>query len=82
MRSGIRLERTDHDLIQAKFSGELIHRRKVYPRRLRSRLSELQAIRDDADYKVKLVSKKVAKRQLDKAKDYVETLRLEVSDVQ
>ncbi len=82
VRSGIQPERIDHDLIQAKFSGELIHRRKVYPRRFRSRLPELQAVRDNADYKVKLLSKKVAKRQLDKARDYVEFLRLEVRDVQ
>ncbi len=74
-RNGIQLDRIDHDKVQARFSGELTHRRKVYPSRLRSYLMNLQAVRNDADYRSKSVSKKVAKRQLNKAKEYVEILR-------
>ncbi len=47
---GIHLDRVDHSSVQAKFSGELIRRRKVYPGRFRSYLMRLQVVRDNADY--------------------------------
>lgn len=82
VHAGVRFDRTDHGFIQAKFSSELIHRRKIYPRRLRSYLPDLQMVRDDADYKLKSISKRAANRQLNKAMEYLRTLRPEVPDVQ
>ncbi len=80
--AGIQLDRLRHDSIQARFNGELIHRRKVYPGRFKSYLPILQAVRDDADYKPKLLSQNTAKRQLNKARVFVDALRTEMNDVQ
>ncbi|MCP4600745.1 MAG: HEPN domain-containing protein [Proteobacteria bacterium] len=80
--AGIQLGRIKQEAVQAKFNGELIRRKKVYPGRFKSYLLELQAVRDNADYKLILVSEKVARRQLNKAKEYVETLLQETDDVQ
>jgi len=80
--AGIELVGLGHDSVQARFNGELIRRRKVYPGRFKSYLPDLQTVRDDADYKLRLLSQRVAKRQLDKAKEYVETLQTEMKDVQ
>ncbi|MCP4661272.1 MAG: HEPN domain-containing protein [bacterium] len=51
-KDGIHFDRVDHSAVQARFSGELIRRRKVYPGRFRSYLMRLQVVRDNADYKV------------------------------
>jgi len=72
--AGIPIERIGHDVLQAKFSGELIRKRKIYPNKFRSYLMDLQSVRDDADYELIFISKKVAKRHLKKAKEYVEAL--------
>ncbi len=52
---------------------------KVYPGRFKSHLMNLQAVRNDADYKLIFVSKKEAGRQFRKAKEYVEAIQQEVS---
>ncbi|MCP4549156.1 MAG: HEPN domain-containing protein [bacterium] len=80
--AGIQLGRLKHDAVQARFNGELIRRRKIYSGRFKSYLPDLQAVRDDADYKLNPVSQKVAKRQLDKAREYVQALKTEMSNVQ
>jgi uncharacterized protein (UPF0332 family) len=81
-RSGFQVERIDHDKVQANFNGELIRRKKAYPRHLKSHLMDLQTVRNIADYRATPVSKKVARRQLSRAQEYVEALREEPSDVQ
>ena len=77
LRSGIRLQRIGHEKVQAQFNGKLIRRRKVYPGRLRSHLQDMQVVRDIADYRPSLVSRKMARRQLRRARDYVETVQVE-----
>ncbi len=79
--AGVQLDRLRHDAIQARFNGELIRRRKVYPGRFKSYLPVLQAVRDIADYKPNLLSQKTAKRQLNKAREYVEALQTEMKNV-
>ncbi len=69
--AGIHLDRIDHDKVQAQFNGELIRRKKLYPSRLKSHLLVLQAVRNTADYRTALVSKKKAMRQLNRAQEYV-----------
>lgn len=76
--AGISLYRVSHDAIQASFSGQLIRRRKIYPGRFRSYLLDLQSVRDDADYKLVFVSEKEARRQLQKAQEYVEAIHQEI----
>ncbi|MDM8522305.1 HEPN domain-containing protein [Desulfococcaceae bacterium HSG8] len=78
--AGIKTERISHETTQAKFAAELIRRRKIYPSRLKSYLSDLQRVRDHADYKLKSVSKKVASRQLNKAKEFVANIIQEVGN--
>ena len=75
---GVATERRGHATIQANFATELIQRRKRYPGHFRAYLMELQSVRDDADYKLKFVSSRVARRQLMKAKEFVETIAREL----
>jgi uncharacterized protein (UPF0332 family) len=73
-RTGTTFGKVDHARVQAKFSGELIHRKKIYPRRLRSYLMDMQSTRSVADYGLPDVSKRGAQRQLNRAKDFVQTV--------
>jgi uncharacterized protein (UPF0332 family) len=68
-----------HSTVQAKFSGELIHRRKIYPSKLGSYLTGLQIVRNNADYKTRMISEKEASRQLAKAREFVVTIEREIS---
>jgi len=68
---GIETDAISHPATQSKFNTELIHRRKIYPSRLKSYLIALQNIRNRADYKVEFLSKTLASRQLKKAKEFV-----------
>jgi len=76
-KAGIQLAKLDHDKVQAQFSGELIRRKKLYPCRLKSHLLDLQAIRNIADYRPRAVFKKMARRQLDRATEYLQALQQE-----
>lgn len=71
---GIINKKNDHKWVQATFVGELINRRKVYPSRLKSYLSDMLSLRNNADYSEKSVSQKLASRQLAKANEFVETI--------
>lgn len=78
---GIRTEPVSHKAAQANFSAELIQRRKVYPSRMKSYLTELQDARNDADYRSRSVSKNLASKQLLKAKEFVNQIVKEVGNV-
>ena len=75
---GIDIKRISHEVIQANFVVELIQRRKIYPSHLKSYLVDLQAVRNDADYKSKSVSKKLELRQLKKAQELIERIEQEI----
>lgn len=68
---------TDHKVVQAMFSGELINRRKLVHSRFKGYLQELQDIRNDADYK-NGVSKSLARTQLKKSTEFVHYLVQEI----
>jgi uncharacterized protein (UPF0332 family) len=68
-------ERISHEATHSNFTTELIPRRKKYASFLKSYLVDLQSVRNDADYKTKNVSKKVASKQLKQAKEFVETVK-------
>ena len=70
--------RKSHSMIQAHFAAELIKKRKIYPSHLKSYLMDLLATREDADYELTFVSKKVASRQLKKAQEFVHAIVLEI----
>jgi uncharacterized protein (UPF0332 family) len=71
---GLVPERQGHANIQANFARELIQRRKQYPRQFQAYLMDLQSVRDDADYKLKSVSRRIANNQLTKATEFVMTI--------
>ncbi len=75
---GVETEAMSHPAVQSQFNAQLIHRRKMYPNRLKSYLRDLQDERNTADYKQDFVSKKVASRQLKKANEFVETVVREI----
>ncbi|OQY57621.1 MAG: hypothetical protein B6245_16140 [Desulfobacteraceae bacterium 4572_88] len=77
----IRTERISHETTQSNFSAELIRRRKIYPGHLRSYLSDLQRVRNNVDYRIKFVSKKIALRQLRKAEEFLTKIYEELQDV-
>jgi len=74
---GIHVEGMSHEAAQSTFNTELIHRRKVYPGRFKSYLPELQTIRIQADYSLKITSKKSAADQVKQAKEFVEHIEQE-----
>lgn len=67
-----------HEWVQAMFAGELIHRKKIFPLYLAGILSDVQRIRNIADYKPENVSSKAITRQIKKAKDFIEQIKQEV----
>ena len=67
-----------YDALQAKFSGELIRKRKIFPNRFRTFLMDLQSKRLQADYNPQSLSKKVAERQLKKAIEFVNAIHKEI----
>jgi len=71
-KKGYNIHRISHEATQALFAGELIKRKKEFPAKLKAYLNQLKVIRNDADYELKLVSQKVADRQLRKATEFVE----------
>jgi len=77
--AGIPIDRISHESLQAKFNGELIKKRKIYPSRFKSYLLDLQSVRLAADYKSIFVSKKVAARQNKKAREYFEAIQQEIN---
>ncbi len=77
--AGFSIDKISHESLQAKFNGELIRKRKVYPSRFKSYLLDLQSVRLAADYKSIFVSKKVAGRQNKKAREYFEAIQQEIN---
>ncbi|HEY85925.1 MAG TPA: HEPN domain-containing protein [Chloroflexi bacterium] len=76
---GKRSDKNSHRWVQATFSEELVRKRKVYPGKLKSYLMDMQIVRNQADYTRKQTSKKIASRQLAKAKEFVEAVEKEVN---
>jgi uncharacterized protein (UPF0332 family) len=64
-----------HAFVQAAFAGELIQRRKRYSADLRSILPKNEDLRHRADYTIEMVSEKAAKRALDRARAFIESVR-------
>ncbi len=75
---GIRSDKNSHTWVQAAFSEELIRKRKIYPGKLKSYLMNMQIVRNQADYTRKQISKKIASRQVTKAKEFVEAIMKEL----
>lgn len=67
-------EQWGHDYVQARFTGELINRRKRYPAMFRDTLIRGLLLRQTADYKTQRVSDVRASRGLARAHEFVTTI--------
>lgn len=77
-RENITVEKIGHEWVQSAFNRELIHRRKLYSSSLRSLLLEMQEVRNIADYASNSVKKSDAKRQLEKAKSFIQSIQYRI----
>jgi len=77
-KEGIKEERINHAWVQSEFNGKLIKRRKKYPSKLKSTLTELQLSRNIADYKNKCISKSIASKRLASAKEMIDIIKKEL----
>lgn len=77
---GIRQTTYSHAWVQSTFSYELIHRRKIYPDRVKNYLPDMLLRRRDADYSSDKCSQKTAHRQLQKAKEFIDLIRKELTN--
>jgi len=68
-----------HYWVQNNFSGQLIHRRKIFSGKFKSYLSDIYWVRVRADYKTGFVSKKVASQELKKANEFINLINSELS---
>lgn len=63
-----------HEFVQARFVGELINRRKLYPADLRQTLSNTLGLRQTADYAADAVNQREAARALRWTRPFVEAV--------
>ena len=73
--AGMARHQWSHATIQAAFTSELIHRRKIYPITLRRELSEGLGVRRAADYTDLGVSRAIAHRLVRRAVVFVSTVQ-------
>ncbi|MFT4038474.1 MAG: HEPN domain-containing protein [Thermomicrobiales bacterium] len=64
-----------HEGVQSQFSGVLIGRRKRFPSEFRSTLSDLQHLRNQADYSSERVAETQAFRALRRCREFVQTIQ-------
>ena len=67
-------EHWNHQLVQSRFAGDLVARRKHYPSQLADIFNRLMLLRHDADYKATMVSHKQATRAIRDAQQFVTTV--------
>jgi uncharacterized protein (UPF0332 family) len=72
---GVTRDGWSHPLLQARFTTELIHRRKIYPAVFRDYLSSGLIVRQAADYEAAGVSKKVSQRLTHRARSFVTAIQ-------
>jgi uncharacterized protein (UPF0332 family) len=68
---GIKRDKIDHKQIQADFCEKLIKRQKVYPAQVKSYLMDMQSVRNQADYTTESISRNLAHKQINKAKEMI-----------
>ena len=78
LEKGFAKGKLDHKWVQAEFSEKLIKRQKVYPSEMKAYLTEMQLIRNKADYEPQSVSRKTAFRQMTKAEEMIKRIGQEI----
>lgn len=74
LHHGIENPKIPHDWVQAQFSAEIIHRRKIFPQVFASYLPKIQFTRQLADYRPDSISKNTAAQQLKMAKAFTQQI--------
>jgi uncharacterized protein (UPF0332 family) len=78
LREGIRppgqATRWGHEFVQARFVGDLMNRRRMYPAQMREALFRGMELRLTADYKTERVSAIQASRQVARARAFVDAI--------
>lgn len=64
-----------HEFVQARFVGELVNRRKLYPADLRQNLSNTLGLRQTADYARDHINQREAARALRWTRPLIEAVR-------
>jgi uncharacterized protein (UPF0332 family) len=64
----------DHKTVQSLFFDNYFNRRKIFPSKYKEYLSDIQVIRNSADYK-QGISKRISKEQLKLAKEFFELVK-------
>jgi uncharacterized protein (UPF0332 family) len=67
--------RWGHDFVQAQFAGQLVYRRKLYPREMHEALVRTYGLRQAADYRRDLVSETQARRALGRTREFLATIQ-------
>jgi uncharacterized protein (UPF0332 family) len=76
LREGIRPRgQWSHEFVQAQLVGVLINQRKRYSTELRRVLADNQMLRDQADYRAKLVTATQAGRALRRSRMFINAIR-------
>lgn len=73
-RFSIEHKENPHAWVQAQFSSEIIHRRKIFPREMNPYLQDIRRVRHAADYSEDALSRKTVTHQLKQAKYFVSSL--------
>jgi hypothetical protein len=76
---GIKRDKIDHGQVQADFSGELIHRRKIYPAKFKSHLYDMQLVRNKADYSGDNITRQRAGKWFARIKELIELIEKELN---
>jgi len=63
--------KNDHWWVQSEFNDRLIKRHKIYPSKLKNYLSDMQYIRNIADYSSETIGKKTAYEQLSQSAEMI-----------
>jgi uncharacterized protein (UPF0332 family) len=71
---GVRHDKNPHEWVQAQFASEIIHRRKLLARTFASYLTDIQRVRNTADYSPSSVSQKIAAQQFKQASQFVSSI--------
>ena len=78
IRAGVNPSRGwGHDFVRARFAGELVNRRHLYPAHLKSVLPDLFLHRQTGDYEITHVSRTVAERATRRTREFVGTIQRE-----
>src|SRR5688572_5015425 len=67
-------DRWGHDFVQARFAGDLVNRRHLYPPDLREALPLLFSVRQQADYEPDPVTEKHASRAMRRMRVFVQAV--------